>query len=265
MPSLPSFVLVSLVWTVVPVPATAGVPSEASTTQDEDSLLQRYAGYRGVILEAKRLVNQRQFAEARRRLQPCLTALPDHWEAHYLLAQMAYEDRKVEEALSHLQTAERSLLKLEQLRRAELEAAKARDAVKEAALQNSLSQLDTTGLDPHGCMGGELAVRQHALNDQRQTLGRTPEETPTQPIPAELHLLHGNCLYRLKRFDEAKELYQLAIQKDPAGPYAWNNLIGLCLERGEHELAKAWLSRAKEAQVTLRPELIKAVQEKTTP
>jgi tetratricopeptide (TPR) repeat protein len=247
---------------MIPIPALSGAPSEVSTPRDEDAFLQRYAGYRGAILEAKRLVNQRQFIEARRMLQPCLVAVPEHWEAHYLLAQMAYEEKNVEESLAHVETAEGSLLKLDQRRRAAMEAAKAQEALQEAALQNSLSQLDTTGLDPHGCMGGELAVRQHALNDQRQTLGRAHDDTLPQPIPAELQLLHGNCLYRLKRFDEAKEHYQLAIEKDPAGPYAWNNLIGLYLESGEPGLAKTWLSRALNARVALRPELIKAVQEK---
>lgn len=264
MTSLPSRVLAVLMWGVLPVPATSGVPTEAPAL-DDASLFQRYAGFRSVLQEARRLVEHRQFAEARRRLEPCLAALPEHWEAHYLLAQMAYDERKIEEALAHLQTAERSLLKLDQLRRADLEAARARDAAAEAALQVSVAQLDPVGTESLGCMTSELVVRKHALNDSRQKLGRATEDTPAQPIPAELHLLQGNCLYRLKRFDESKEAYKLAIQKDPAGTYAWNNLIGLCLERGEPGQAKEWLARAQNAKVILRPELIKAVQETVAP
>lgn len=265
MPSLSLYAVATLLGATVVIPDTSGVPSQSATAPDDASLLQRYAGYRSAILEARRFVNQRQFLEARRTLQPCLAALPDHWEAHFLLAQMAYEEKKAEESLAHVETAERSLLKLNQHHHAALEAAKAREEALEAALQNSLAQLDSAGLDPHGCMGGEFIARQHALNDQRQKLGRASDETPSQPIPAELHLLHGNCLYRLKRFDEAKEIYQLAIQMDPLAPYAWNNLIGLYLESGEPGLAKAWLSRAMHARVTLRPELIKAVREKAAP
>lgn len=260
MHSLPICIAASMIGIVMPLHGNAGAPAEA-VSQDNATVLKRYVGYRSAIQEARRLVNERQFVAARKVLQPCLAAIPDHWEAHYLLAQMAYEERKVEEALSNVEEAERSLLKLEQLRRAELEAAKARDAALEVDLQNSLAQVDWTLAEGHGCMGGEITVRQHALNDQRMKMGSANDDTSGQPVPAELYLLHGNSLYRLKRYVEAKEKYQQAIQVDPSGPNAWNNLIGVYLEQREIEQAKVWLVRARKAQVALRPELVKAIPE----
>jgi len=240
-------------------------PADGLDPQHDSSLFRRYAGLQSRIGEARHLMNQRQFEASRRLLQSCFKAIPDHAEAHYLLAQMAYEERRFEEALAQAQWAERSLLSLEQLRRAELEATEARDAALDAALQTSLASLDAAGVDPHGCSGSLFTTRQHALNDQRQKLGRFEDQWDVEGVPAELYLLRGNCLYRLRRSEEALVCYQQAIQKDPSSPTAWNNLIGLCLGKGHVQQAREWLSRATSANVALRPELKKALQEKANP
>lgn len=232
---------------------------------DVDQLF-RYAGFKSTVQEARRLMGQHRFAESRRQLEICLAAIPEHAEAHYLLAQMAYEEHHFDKCLAHLQVAERSLLKRDQLLRAELEAAEARSAALEAALQASLSSLDAEGVDPKGCSGSLYTTRQHALNDHRQQkLGSASGESLPEGIPAEFHLLHGNCLLRLNRLEEARTCYLEAIRKDPKGPVAWNNLIGLYLVRRNLPEARACLDRAQAAGVAVRPELQKALQEKTAP
>jgi tetratricopeptide (TPR) repeat protein len=240
-------------------------PSDLLNSQEDSSLFRRYAGHQGSIRTARNLMNQRRFTESRQQLQPCLKAIPDHAEAHYLLAQMAYEERQFADALSHVQQAEYSHIKLDQMRRAELDAAEARDAAIDAALQTSISSLEAAGVDPKGCSGNMYTSRQHALNDQRQKLGRFEDETDMQGVPAELYLLKGNCLYRLKRLDEAKACYQQAIQRDRSAPTAWNNLIGLYLRAGDISSAKEWASLAAKSRIELRPELKKAVQERANP
>ena len=262
---LHSYSLALLVGLAVPYAGASLAPVEVVDAPLDSSLFRRYAGLQSTIKEARRLMGQRQFEGARRQLQPCFAGIPDHAEAHYLLAQMAYEERQFQEALAEAQWAERSLGKLEQLRRAELKAAEAQDAALEAALQNSLSNLDAAGVDPRGCSGNLFTIRQHVLNDQQQKLGRFEDQADIEGVPAELYLLQGNCCYRLKRPDEAMACYQLAIQKNPTLPTAWNNLIGLSLETGDFQRAKDWFARATSANIAMRPELKKALQEKTTP
>ena len=257
--------LILLAGLVVLAASPSVAPGDSAEAQPDASLFRRYAGFQGSIREARRLMNQRQFEASRRLLQPCFKAIPDHAEAHYLLAQMAYEERRFEEALAQAQWAERSLVSLEQLRRAELEVTEARDAALDAALQTSLASLDAAGVDPRGCSGSLFTTRQHALNDQRQKLGRFEDQEDVPGVPAELYLLQGNCWYRLKRPEAALACYQQAIQKDPASPTAWNNLIGLCLGTGDVKQAKEWLARATSAHVAVRPELQKALQEKANP
>lgn len=243
-------------------PLLAAPPAEA---QADLSLFRKYAGHQGAIRKARELMNQRRFPESRRLLQPCLEAIPDHAEAHHLLAQMAYEERRFEEALSHARLAEQSLIKLEQLRRAELAAADAQDAALETALKNSLINLEAAGVDPRGCSGSLYTTQQHILNDHRQKLGRLVDETDILGVPAELYLLEGNCLFRLKRLEEAKDRYQVAIQKNPSGPAAWNNLIGLCLGSGDLPQAREWLDRANKARIDVRAELRKALEDRPRP
>jgi tetratricopeptide (TPR) repeat protein len=241
------------------------VPVEGAGAPLDSSLFRRYAGLQSRIREARQLMNQRQFEASRHLLQVCFKAIPDHAEAHYLLAQMAYEERRFEEALAQAQWAERSLVALEQLHRTELAAAEARDAALDAALQSSLSNLDAAGVDPRGCSGSLFTTRQHALDDQRQKLGRFEEQADVPGVPAVLYLLQGNCLVRLKRSEAALACYQLALQKDPASPTAWNNVIGVFLGTGDLAQARDWASRATQANIALRPELKKALQDKANP
>lgn len=223
--------------------------------------LREYASFGRAIREARNLKNQHRFKEARLSLGPCLQAIPDHAEAHYLLAQMAYEEQRYEEALSHTQQAERTFLKLEQMARIELEAAEARAASLEAELQSSLIGLDAAGVDPRGCSGNLFTSRQHNLNDQRQKLGRIEGPSDIQSVPTELYLLKGNCFYRLKRFNEAEICYQQVTRMDPGAPTAWNNLIGLHLSAGNLPTAKKWFSQATKEGIPVRPELRKAILE----
>lgn len=262
---LHSSYLVLLVGFGVPATDASLAPADTVDAQVDSSLFRKYAGLQGTIREARRLMNQRQFEASRHLLHTCFTRIPDHAEAHYLLAQMAYEERQFEEALTQAQRSERSLSNLEQLRRTELKAAEAQDAALDAALQNSLSNLDAAGVDPRGCSGNLFTIQQHAIRDQQQKLGRFEDQADIEGAPAELYLLQGNCYYRLKRPDEAMACYQLAIQKNPTLPSAWNNLIGLSLEAGDRQRAKDWLTRATSANIAIRPELKKALQEKTAP
>lgn len=245
--------------------SVSAVSAAPAAPQEDGSLLRRYAGQQSAIGKARELMDQRRFTESQRQLQPCLKAIPDHAEAHYLLAQMAYEEWRFQEALAHAEQAERSLVKLGQLRRAELKAVESRDAALDATLQSSLTSLDAAGVDPKGCSGNLYTARQHALNDQRQKLGRFMDEADILGVPAELYLLEGNCLFRLKRLEEAKGCYELAIQKHPSGSTAWNNLIGLFLSAGDLRTAQEWRSRAKKANIVVRPELLKSLDERANP
>ncbi|WP_257309361.1 tetratricopeptide repeat protein [Geothrix fuzhouensis] len=208
---------------------TLGTGSEPA---GDTTIFLRYNALNGQVERTTHEVAVHHFKEARRLLEPCLSQVPDHFEAHYLLARMAYEDRDFEGALSHLDRSERSLAELDRKYRDEIAALAAQAEAEEVATQSSLDNLYARGVDPSGCSANLFQVKQSHLAFLEAKKGNIYKSENPFEIPADYHFLHGNCLYRLGRKGEAMARYRLAVRQDRAHANAWNNLISLQWEMG---------------------------------
>lgn len=242
------------------LPVGLGVAAEPP---GNTSLFLRYNALNGTVERASREVAARHFAEARRLLASCLAKVPDHFEAHYHLARMDYEARDFAGALGHLERSERSLADLDRKYRDEMAALAAQAEAEEVAMQSSLDNLYARGVDPAGCMAATFQAKQSDLRFLEAKKGHLYDRENPFSVPADYHFLHGNCLYRLGRREEALAQYRLAVQQDTAHANAWNNLISLQWEAKAHAQARVDLDRATAAHVAIRPELKKAVLETT--
>lgn len=224
------------------------------------SIFQRYTVLNSRIAQANLAVTARRYPEAHRLLELCLQKVPDHFEAHFLLARMAYEDRDYAGALVHVETSERSLADLDRQYRAESADLKARDAAQEQAFRDDLSELKARGgNDPGWCCEDLLLNKRSTIDSLEAKKGHLYDRETPFYVPADYRFLHGNCLYRLGRRDEALAQYRLAVQDDPAYANAWNNLIALLLETRDLPSARAELTQAEAAHVAIQPGLRKAV------
>ncbi|GLH68713.1 hypothetical protein GETHPA_02460 [Geothrix rubra] len=233
--------------------------SLAAGASGDISIFRRYQALDARIVEARQALAERRFPDALHLLEPCLQKIPDHFEAHFLLAQMAYEHRDFAGALAHVETSERTLAALDQQYHDQLAELKAQEAAEAQALKVSLDELTARGGDPSGCSHHLFMTKESALRYLEGKKGQLFHQDTPFAVPAAYHLLHGNCLYRLGRPAEAIARYRLAIQADPRQPDAWNNLLALLLETGDRPGARAELARAEAARVALRPALQRAV------
>lgn len=225
----------------------------------DTSIFLRYLALNGTVEQAGRAVAARRFGEAQRLLEPCLAKVPEHFEAHFLLARMAYEAKDFTGALGHLEVARRSLAELDRLYRDEMAAMKAQVEAEEQAMRASLDNLYSRGADPSGCTAPLFRSKQNALDYYEARKGHLHDRENPFGLPAEYAFLQGNCLYRLGRRSEALDQYRQAVQTDPAHGSAWNNLISLQWEAGAYAQARADLDRAEAARITIRPDLKQAV------
>lgn len=232
---------------------------------EDISIFKRYRAQDHRIEEANRAVTARKFTDANRLLDACLKEIPDHYEAHFLLARMAYDGRDFAKALAHVEQAEHSLAELDRRYRKEMADLVAQDAAEEQSAQDSLSELGSRGVDPTGCSASLYLVKQSHLAYLELKKGHLFERQNPFDIPGDYQFLHGNCLYRLGRRDEALGQFRQAVKQEPTHANAWNNLIALLLESHDLTQARAELARAEAAHVTLRPDLRKAVLEAATP
>jgi tetratricopeptide (TPR) repeat protein len=237
----------------------AAALAAAAEPPGDTSIFLRYSALNGVVERASREVAARRFGEARRLLEPCLAQVPDHFEAHYHLARMDYEAGDFAGALAHMARAEASLADLDRRYKDEMAALKAAAEAEEMATRASLDHLHAMGVDPSGCTGNLLIIKQNALNDLEAKKGHLHDRENPFAVPADYHFLHGNCLYRLGRREEALARFRLAVAQDRAHANAWNNLISLQWEAKAYAGARADLARAEAARVPVRPGLKQAV------
>ncbi len=97
-----------------------------------------------------------------------------------------------------------------------------------------------------------------SLNEtKRQTQGDLSRQEDA--VPADYNYFVGNCLFKLKRYDEAAASYKKAIATDPAHANSYNNLINLLYMARRFDEARAFLGRAEANTVKVHPGLKKAV------
>ena len=254
---LPLNVRVALLASVVSILLTASTGDIA--------IFQRYKALDTRINEATSAVAARKFSDARRLLETCFKEIPDHYEAHFLLARMAYEDRDYAKALAEVEQAEHSLAELDRRYRKEMAEMAADDATEEQATQDSLSELSGKTPDDPGCAAGLFLVKRNHIGFLERKKGQLFQPQNPFDIPADYQFLHGNCLYRLGRREEALDQYRQTVKRDPSQANSWNNLIALLLETHDLPQARAELARAEAARVTVRPDLRRTVLESAQP
>lgn len=209
-----------------------------------DPIFHRYRVLEPTVRKAGEAVLSRHFEEAKRLLEPVLKDVPDHAEAHFLLATMAYQDRDFSGALGHIETSERSLKDLRQRYKAVLAKREDDDTEDARVTQDSLRSLVDAGYDSIDDILGDKRQHLKAIEDRKGNLLNVKEAFA---VPASYSLLHGNCLFRLGRASEAAAEYQMAIQTDPVNTKAWNNLINLYWEQKDLAQARVALAKAEAA------------------
>ena len=218
----------------------------AASAQDSDAaIFQRYRSLDATVERAGRSVGAGRFEEAHNLLQPCLQKLPDHFEAHFLLA--------------HLEVAERSLAVLSRRYRDLMDYLRARIEVEEQTARSSLDAVSSRVTDPTSCVAPFLAALEREIEAVQARKGPLHDHENPYGVPASHRFLRGNALYRLGRRDEARAQFRQAVAADPAHANAWNNLLALHLEAKDPVSARADLQRAEAARIAIRAELRQAI------
>lgn len=232
--------------------------------EGDPSISQHYQVVAPAIKKAAKDVEAHKFDQAKMELEPAIKLVPNHAQAHFLLAWMAYEEHDFAGALDNIETSERSLQGL----RICFAKAKAEESANDAAeardIQTSIDQLKSAinSSNEAETSGASdlLGTKEHHLRDLDSK--KAFKGGAAFDVPAAYSFLHGNCLFRLGRPAEAAEQYRLAVRSNPTYGKAWNNLISMYLTVNNMSLAKTTLAQAEAAGVVIQPRLKQRVLEK---
>jgi Tfp pilus assembly protein PilF len=234
--------------------ANPEVPEETAV-----SLLLKYKAQEKTLAKAEKLLKKHQAAGAEASLRQCLEGVPEHYEAHYLLALLAGDRLDYPAALGHMERAEAELDRLAGLCRAW----QGEHARKETANRELVSGAAQKTMVTSPCATNSTRIDTARLDRERgitRGSGLTPLDPRRFEIPADWHFAHGNFLYKSRRWSEAAEHYRWAVDRDSKLAAAWNNLLSALLLAGQGPEARAMLNRAVQAGVDLNPELRRAVE-----
>lgn len=174
--------------------------------------------------------------------QTCIQEMPRHAYAHYYLANLAYIQGDYQKALIHM---EQSLGQFQFMQELSDYAAK----LKSEKIDSYQQMLDTEWDNTTSCRTArELESLSGELSDEQNKLELLAQKRQNTRVQQKAHYLYfsGNILFQLKRFSEASQKYQEAIELNPRHASAYNNAAAIYYMAGEHRAALTFLERAEQ-------------------
>jgi pentatricopeptide repeat protein len=204
-------------------------------TREEYKLFQRYQSANKRFEKGKDEFIKGKIDKAEKELNECLKIMPEHADAYFVLAQIAYGKGDLELALSQMETAKRNYSALVQMKMN-------MDQVRILKMQEARDS-------------GRYDEKYTDAIDTR--LSRPIAEEGA--IPADYHYIHGNILFKLREFQKAHDMYMQAITVDPKHKDAYNNLINIYLMSKQYQKGLDYLKLAEENNVKVNEKLKEAL------
>ncbi|MFQ6038967.1 MAG: tetratricopeptide repeat protein [Candidatus Aminicenantales bacterium] len=230
-------------------------------TREERLLYQKFKVANAFFERGQEQFLKENFKKAEKEFRKCLNTMPQHADAYFFLAQISYRWGNIEKALEEIEKAEENYHFIgkmksnrEQLYLLELQKIKQQ---KEEQLQELMQRLATASDADRSKIQAAIGGLEGELGAIRSRLSR-PVPSP-EVTPADYSYVHGNILFRLKRYTEARDQWLLAIGTDPKHGQAYNNLANLYYLAKQYEKALGYLEMAEANGISVNPEFKKAL------
>lgn len=226
---------------------------------EESDFIKEYKSAEIYLQKGIKSFHKGNLKDAEKQFLKSLDKFPQHAEAHFFLSQIAYQKGELAKALIRIEKAKQNsdaMAKI--LLKAEMEGESQRRAQR-LELGRQMGDLMTQWeLQDARC------VLTAALNAARGELNALDAQeiisvAPSSAIPANYFYLHGNILFRMKDYDNARKQYLAAIQINPKHGEAYNNLANLYYMSRRYDEALDCLSQSVSSGVKINEDLKGAI------
>jgi tetratricopeptide (TPR) repeat protein len=213
--------------------------------------------------KGEQLFTKGKFKKAEESFLECLEKFPGHANADYYLARLHYQENDFSGALRHIENAKKNYeiiaslgvsSQMEYLEKLRLQKQQLEDEI------NTLKQVASSGTNRS--RGGqdtssEISKRETTLQILKDRLNAPiPDE---KQIPAAYYYVHGNILFKIKKYKEALDEYLEAVRVEPTHGNANVNLANLYFMGRQYEKALFYLKKAEDCGVTVDPRFKQAL------
>ncbi len=229
---------------------------------DEKKLYEKYKISIKSFEKGKRYYSRKNYKRAEKEMKKCLKIFPKHNNAHFFLSIILLEKGDSSQAMKHIEEAKANFEFMNKMFAFAYEEYQSKlrtqkDDLK-SRLQNFKSQLSVAQSAEDR---REYERRISSLENEISIINSRLTEplAITDEIPADYFFIHGNILFKLKKFEESQKQYLLAIKANPGHGDAYNNLANLYYMAKHYQEALDCLNLAEANGAKINPKFKKAL------
>ncbi len=226
---------------------------------DEKASIEKFVQANKYFKAANQAFMKGNYKKAESGVEKCLSVFDRHAHGHFLMSQLLYRQGHFFEALEHIKEAEADFVFLVEWLSRFQEGQSNSQKAERMMLRSALQELEAS-FEQYDCTRGisqAISATQKEINrfDSRDISSANKRAA----VPAEYAYLHGNILFKLKKYDLARDRYLAAVNINPRHADAYNNLVNLLYLAGEYRLALDYAKQAVDGGAAINPDLKKAV------
>jgi tetratricopeptide (TPR) repeat protein len=234
--------------------------SGRSMDEKDRLLFQKYKMTRPDLIKGEKQLKKKQYDKAEETFLKVLKKMPENAQASFFLAETYYEKDDYEKGLAAIVEAEKNF-----------------PLIQKFLYSREMGPIDMRG-ESRALMENEIMAEQQQTGQPVMRGLGYPDKFPkkatetTQPVvqdvrsevhalPAEYSYVHGNLLFRAKKYEEALAQYEKAIAADPKHEKKLNNIAvaNLYYMAGQYDKALEYIEKAEAEGAKVNPEFKKAV------
>jgi len=221
-------------------------PGEKAYMEKELSeALSKFQSAKARFAKGRELFASGDLSKAAREFEACIKVLPEHVYASYYLANVHYVRKEYTQSLAAIENAERHLDFI--------------TAVDAYAQKNKIQEMEEAKRllkaenEANSSCRESRKLEQMVLDvetEEEKAMGQADRDRLFRQKQASRYAyFHGNVVFQLKKFDEAFQQYNRAIQADPQNGDAYNNAAFILFLAGHPQEADEYIQKAVAAGV----------------
>lgn len=231
----------------------------ASTGEDASVSIAKFAQADKYFKAAREAFSKRNYQKSEKAVKKCLDIYESHANGHFLMSQIMYRKGELQGALAHIETAKRDFILLMEWFNRNRKAGESQQKAERMMLKSALQSLESS-FEQYDCTRGisrAIAAAQQEVNDlDSRSISSAGK---IAGVPAEYEYVHGNVLFKMKKYEAALERYRAAVEINPRHTRATNNLINILFLSRRYAQAEDVMNRAARNGVAVNPDLKRAV------
>lgn len=218
-----------------------------------------------LFYKGEQLFSKGNYIKAKESLNECLEKFPQYANADYYLGRIYYDEGDYLKALEHIENAKKNYkvladlemsTKLEYMDKLREEKMAAEETLRDLQ-KKSVPMSSKSGSAQSTEEEKQISLAQKTLEEINQRMNE-PLPQASEP-PADFFYIHGNILFKIKKYKDSLDQYLEAVRINPQHGNAYINIANLNFMAKQYEKALFFLEKAESSGAKVNQEFRNAI------